>query len=368
VSYASAWLKRYFPAEFACAILNHEPMGFYSARTVLGDARRHGIETLPVHVNASDGPCTVEADGTAIRVGLSYVMHVPHALPARIVAERAARPFDDLADFLRRTRADEPSARALIEVGAFDGLGVTEADRPPTRNELLALLPELKAVIAREGVAGDRTLVVAPGPAESGRLFEDHVSGWSLAERVSAELRLTGLAITCHPLELARLDLERRGVTWAADLRELPDRSSVLVAGVRERAQTPRTRSGNRTCFLTLEDPTGLCDVVVFQDALERAGETIVRNRAYLVEGTLQNNAERGLAIVCEDIKPYRVRTEAGEPIRLRRGVGQGPLAPTRGGAGAPEEALETESDAATVNESESRRGTYRSSGSSGGS
>ena len=135
------------------------------------------------------------------------------------------------------------------------------------------------------------------------------MSGWSAARRLSAELELTGLSLTAHPLSLAASDLEARGVTWACDLRALPDRTRVRVAGVRERAQTPRTRSGKRTCFLTLEDPTGLLDVVVFSDALERSGEAIVKHRAYLIDGTLQNNCERGLAIVADVVKPYVVRT-----------------------------------------------------------
>jgi DNA polymerase III alpha subunit len=112
----------------------------------------------------------------------------------------------------------------------------------------------------------------------------------------------------------------------------------VKVCGVRERAQTPRTRSGKRTCFLTLEDATGLLDVVVFEDALNRAGETIVKHRCYLIEGTLQNNAERGLAIVANTVKPYVIRTGEGEPVRIRRGVKSGPMGPALGGAGAPEE------------------------------
>jgi DNA polymerase III alpha subunit len=112
----------------------------------------------------------------------------------------------------------------------------------------------------------------------------------------------------------------------------------VRVVGVRERAQTPRTRSGKRTCFLTLEDATGLLDVVVFEDALMRAGETIVKHRAYLIDGVLQNNCERGLAIVADTVKPYVVRTGAGDRVRLRRGVPAGPMGPALGGAGAPEE------------------------------
>jgi len=339
VSYATAWLKTYYPAEFAAAILNHEPMGFYTPRLVVNDARRHDIAILPPHVNESSARYTVEADGRAIRVGFRDLHRMTARLLGQIESERAVRPFRDLADFLRRTRAEIAPAESLVRVGALDGLGITEEGRPPTRDELLALLPELKAVLAREGVAGDDTLCLAPAPT---RPSEDtsHVSGWSAARRLSAELELTGLSLTAHPLALARRDLEARGVTWARDLRALPDRARVRVVGVRERAQTPRTRSGKRTCFLTLEDPTGLLDVVVFSDALARAGETIVTHRAYLVDGTLQNNCERGLAIVANTVKPYVVRADAGERerVRLRRGVPAGPMGPSLGGAGAAEE------------------------------
>jgi error-prone DNA polymerase len=345
VSYASAWLRTYFPAEFAAAILNHEPMGFYSSRLIVNDARRHGIGIRAPHINASDADYTVEDDGRAIRVGLKDVHEMTARLLDAVPRERAVRPFRDLADFLRRTRAEVNACESLIRIGALDGLGITEEGRPPTRDELLVLLPELKAVLAREGVAGDDTLCLAPAPT---RPPEDpsHVSGWSPVRRLSAELELVGLSLTDHPLALARADLEARGVTWAKDLREMPDRSKVRVVGVRERAQTPRTRSGKRTCFLTLEDPTGLLDAVVFEDVLNRVGDVIVKHRAYLIDGTLQNNPERGLAIVADDVRPYVVRTYDGTPVRLRRGVMSGPMGPALGGAGAPEE--ESWEDAAT--------------------
>ncbi|MDF1541757.1 MAG: DNA polymerase III subunit alpha [Anaerosomatales bacterium] len=339
VSYASAWLRTYYPAEFAAAILNNEPMGFYTPRLVANDARRHGIALLAPHVNESRERYAVADAGRAIRVGLRDVHEMTARLLAAIECERTVRPFRDLADFLRRTRAEAQAAESLIRIGALDGLGVSEADRPPTRDEMLALLPELKATIAREGVAGDDVLLLAPGPV---RPVEDtsHVSGWSPARRLSAELELVGLSLTCHPLELAESDLRARSVTFAHDLRGLRDRSKVRVCGVRERAQTPRTRSGKRTCFLTLEDATGLLDVVVFEDALQRAGETIVKHRCYLVEGTLQNNPERGLAIVAESVAPYTVRTASGTPVRLRRGVPSGPMGSSLGGVGAAEEEL----------------------------
>ncbi|MDP2181077.1 MAG: DNA polymerase III subunit alpha [Actinomycetota bacterium] len=337
VSYASAWLRTYYPAELSAAILNHEPMGFYTPRLVVNDARRHGIAIEPPHVNESRAAYTVTREGGGIRIGLRDTHEMTSRLLEVIEREQAVRPFRDLADFLRRTRAETPSATSLIRIGALDGLGITEVGRPPTRDEMLALLPELKAVIAREGIAGDDVLVLAPSPT---RPAEDltHASGWSAARRLSAELEYTGLSLTCHPLDLATANLEVRGITWARELANLPDRTRVKVCGVRERAQTPWTRSGKRTCFLTLEDSTGLLDVVVFEDALARAGETIVKHRCYLVEGTLQNNHERGLAIVANRVEPYVIRTASGAPVRLRRGVPSGPMGPSLGGAGAPEE------------------------------
>jgi error-prone DNA polymerase len=337
VSYASAWLKTYYPAEFAAAILNNEPMGFYSPRLVLDDARRHDIEVLPPHVNASSADCTVECAGQAIRVGLKDLLDMNARLLSAIAKERAVRPFDDLADFLRRTWAEIDATESLVRVGALDGLGSTDAGRPPTRDEQLVLLPELKATLAREGSGGERALLLAPSRA---RTPEDssHPSGWSVERRLGAELELLGLAVTCHPLELAREDLTRRGVVWASELPAQPDRSRIIVTGLRERAQTPRTRSGKRVCFLTLEDPTGLVDVVVFPEALQRSGETIVKHRSYIVEGVLQNDCERGIAIVADIVKPYVVRTSGGVPVRLRRGVGTAPMGPFRGSAGHSDE------------------------------
>ncbi len=338
ISYASAWLKRYFPAEFACAILNNQPMGFYTPRAVLNDARRHGVAVLPPHVNRSRAEHSVEDGGRAIRIGLKDVCGITQRTLDAIAREQKRRPFLDLADFLRRTRVELPEAESLVRVGALDGLGVTDAGRPPTRDEMLAALPELKAIIAREGVAGDDVLLVAPGRAKAAECPE-HPSGWSLARRVSAELELLGLSVSCHPLDLARDDLARRGVVRSRDLPGVADGTRVRVAGVRERAQTPPTRSGKRTCFLTLEDAEGLLDVVVFEDVLQQVGDVIVNNRAYLVEGTLQNNPERGLAIVAERIEPYTVRAHGNERVILRRGVPAGPLGPHRGTASAPEDA-----------------------------
>jgi DNA polymerase III alpha subunit len=186
-------------------------------------------------------------------------------------------------------------------------------------------------------------MVVAPSRARDPDPT-DHVSGWSEARRLSAELEITGLALTCHPLELGARELQRDGVTWARDLPGVPDGARVRVAGLRERALTPYMRSGKRTCFLTMEDHTGLLDVVLFSDVLARIGDTLVTNRAYIVDGTLQNNTERGVTLIAESIRPLVIRAEGREPVRLRRSVLTGPLGVARAGLGA-EEVFEEEAD-----------------------
>ncbi|MGD0998916.1 MAG: DNA polymerase III subunit alpha, partial [Thermoleophilia bacterium] len=159
---ASAWLKAHYPAEFFCGLMNNQPMGFYSPRVVLNDARRWGLEVLPVDVNASVHGFSVERDGRALRVGLTYVKEMSHAAGAAIVAERAPErggPYRSLPDFCRRTRVSVEIVINLVRVGGFDGLGVR-------REELLVQVPLVHAqVFGAGGVAGR----AAGGAGISGR-------------------------------------------------------------------------------------------------------------------------------------------------------------------------------------------------------
>ena len=171
---ASAWLKAHYPAEFFCGLMDNQPMGFYSPRVVLNDARRWGLEVLPVDVNESLVDFSVERDGRALRVGLAYVKEMSHAAGAAIVAERAPErggPYRSLPDFCRRTRVSVEIVINLVRVGAFDALGVR-------REELLVQVPLVHAQVASGGVAGrgaggsaisGRGVAGASGVAASGR-------------------------------------------------------------------------------------------------------------------------------------------------------------------------------------------------------
>ena len=366
---ASAWLKAHYPAEFFCGILNNQPMGFYSPRVVLNDARRWGLEIRPLDVNLSQPGFSVEEGGRALRVGLQYVKEMTDAAMQAIVAQRAPAaggPYRSLSDFCLRTRVSREIIENLVRVGAFDALGVR-------REELLAQVPLVHARLLRSrsftgqqspshatghpiatlrehGAAGGAGGAAAGGaggeggsagrdeaaaarrrsrppeppapPAAVPRPTTPHgehayqlpllvdeeltplpfVPSWTTADRVRAEIEILGLNVSEHPLALARADIRRLGCVALGDLAEAPDGTRIRVAGVLERAQMPWIRSGHRTLFLTLEDETGMAEVVVFNDVFLTHGKLLKETVYLLVEGELQNNAEHGLAIVATRI------------------------------------------------------------------
>ena len=221
---ASAWLKAHYPAEFYAGILNNQPMGFYSPRVVLNDARRFGLAVLPLDVNLSGEWFEVERDGTALRVGLAYVKEMSAAARRAIVEARGdtTDPYTSLADFIARTRVSREITENLARLGAFDALGVR-------REELIAQMPLLYAG-ARSAPAS-----LPPRPAADGldqpRLALDEQLGplgflpdWSAQRRVAVELELLGLNVSAHPLRFVRDEIKALGVTPMARLPELASR------------------------------------------------------------------------------------------------------------------------------------------------
>ncbi len=294
---ASAWLKAHYPSEFYAGILNNQPMGFYSPRVVLNDARRFGLAVLPLDVNLSGEWFEVERDGTALRVGLAYVKEMSAAARRAIVEARGDRPYTSLADFVGRTRVSREIAENLARLGAFDALGVR-------REELVAQVPLLYAGAraAPASAAGDSGL-------DQPRLALDEQLGpltflpdWTAQRRVSVELELLGLNVTAHPLHFVRDEVKALRVTPMGRLPEMRHGSRVRVAGVLERAQMPWIRSGHRTMFLTLEDETELGQVVVFNDVYLKYGRVLKDAIYLLVDGELQNDEEHGLAVVAHRV------------------------------------------------------------------
>jgi len=285
--YASSWVKLHYPAQFACALLNAQPMGFYSPHTLVRDAVRHGVEVLGPDVNASRKDCTLEprteaagpigfpkpgwhADPSthAVRVGLRYVRGLREALLDRIDAERCLHgEFLDLEDFTRRTGASVDALEALATGGAFACFGETRRSALWAAGALREARPEK--------LPGLVTGVEAPS-----------LPGMSDIEETAADLWALGLSPGSHPTEFVRDRLTAAGVVTAIELRELAHRSIVEVAGVVTHRQQPGTAKG--VIFVNLEDETGMVNVICTPDVW-RAYRKVARvSPALRVRGVLE--------------------------------------------------------------------------------
>jgi error-prone DNA polymerase len=291
-TYQSAWLKAHHPAHFLAGVLTHQP-GMYPRRLILDDARRHGIEVLPLDVNASEREYTVEVldpggEGRparhGIRLGLQDVKGIAGAEIDSILHARTERPFADVGDVLRRAGLARPVAEALAHAGAFDRLpGGSRRDR---------LFVAMTADAPREGEQAPLPLAEPAPPL----VLRDYTG----VERVRAELEVVGMDASRHLLSFYRPLLADLGVAPARELPGLRGDRWVMVAGVKVASQTPAVRSGQRIIFLTLDDGTGLVDVTVFERVQPWCARTIFHGLLLAVWGRLRRTGVRGVSVVAE--------------------------------------------------------------------
>ena len=368
-TYQSSWLKAHYPAHFLAGVLTHEP-GMYPRRLILEDAREHAIPILPLDVNHSQKPYTVEpapnerlgpsprrgcfAEGGrpsssatyGIRIGLQDVHGISDAEIASILGARAERPFASVGDFLRRTRVSRPVVEALAHAGAFDAVGLhrdapeaaprragrtgpprvvserggrpsagaaaetggaSRGERRPTRRDRLYVA--MTAETQREGEQLCLPLDVverAPGLRE-----------YTDPERVRAELEVTGMDWSRHLLSFFEALLGDLGVIRSGDLRRCRGDSRVMVAGVKVASQTPAVRSGQRIIFLTLDDATGPVDITVFQRVQERCARTVFHGFLLAVWGRLRRTGVGGVSIAAEEVWDLQLLDAARREGRL---------------------------------------------------
>ena len=262
--YISAYLKVYYPAEFYCALLNAQPMGFYSPSSVIFEARRRGLRILPVDCTRSLWDCTVE-DG-AVRLGFRSIKKLGPKAREQVERALAEGPFASLEDFARRTRLDRDALEQAAMVGLFRGFSLTRRQalwqllalwrRPPGELPLRTQEEEavLPPMLASEAVLADfEGMDCTPGP---------------------------------HPMKLFRALLARRGILAAGDLQGRTRGDVVKVAGIVVIRQRPGTAKG--FLFLTLEDETGFVNVVVKPDQVQRFRREVVHTTALVVEGKVE--------------------------------------------------------------------------------
>jgi error-prone DNA polymerase len=279
--YASAWLKRYYPAAFTAALLRNQPMGFYAPHTLINDARRHGVQVLGVDVNASDALATLEgfasaaddqpgpAAGPAIRPGLSGVRNLGARAAERVAA---GRPYRDLEDFAARTALPGAVLEALALAGAFGCFGLSRR---------AALWAAGAAATVREGQLAGTT----PGLDPCGPGSAPPLPAMTPAEETLADLWATGTYGT-HPLAHIRAWLAERQVLPAASLRSAAAESQVTVAGLVTHKQQPPTARG--VVFLSLEDETGMVNVICPPQVWARHRRIAATAPALLIQGRVE--------------------------------------------------------------------------------
>jgi error-prone DNA polymerase len=301
LAYASAYLKVRHPAAFYAALLNNQPMGFYHPATIVKDAQRHGQRLLPIDVTRSDWRCTLEAcaGGFAVRLGLRYVKGLRERAGHALVAARRVHPFTTVHDLAHRTGLDRDELTQLAAIGAL-------APLDGTRRAMLweASVPSPGALFG----TAERARENGHEPVGGGETRAHPLREMTARDRLSADYAGTGLTLGRHPLALLRDTLGRRGAVRAIDLRRLADGARVAIAGGVIVRQRPGTAKG--FVFLTLEDETGLANVIVQPPLFARERLTLVAAPFLWVEGILQTQ-DGVISIRADRVRPLRVNAPA---------------------------------------------------------
>ncbi len=277
LAYASAYLKCHYLAAFTAAILNNQPMGFYSPATLVKDAQRHGLKVRPIDVTRSDWPCTLESDdaGITVRMGLCYVRGLRKAAGTALVEARHAGPFTSIEDLARRVRELQKSELVVLaEIGALNFL---DASDPTHRRDALW---QVERASRRTG-----PLLEESGVDE--REGDSPLDVMTSEERLIADFNNTGMTVGPHPMAYCRDAMKQRGVVRAADLAGIPNGRIVRIAGCVITRQRPGTAKG--FVFLSLEDETGIANAIVTPDVFEKNRTVIVQSQFLFVEGRIQN-------------------------------------------------------------------------------
>jgi error-prone DNA polymerase len=353
IAYASAYLKTHYLAAFTAAILNNQPMGFYHSSTLIKDAQRHGLRVLPVDVARSEWQCTLEKfpvpgsrfsekrgswivdrgsedDGSAmrrlneergtkneelcLRLGFRYVRGMREEAAVALVKERERARFTSIADLAHRVaELRKNELVTLADIGALNSLGRVTQEALPG----VTTAPQTKIPVGKRGRKAPQfhrrdALWQAEAAAQPvGPLLEDvpkpdHASplaAMTPTERMVADFRGTGVTVGHHPMTYHRTRLKKLGALTAVELMGASNGSRVRVGGTVIVRQRPGTARG--FVFLSLEDESGIANVIITPDLFQKNRLLLVSERFLLVEGVLQN-IDRVVSVKADRVTPLR--------------------------------------------------------------
>jgi error-prone DNA polymerase len=337
IAYASAYLKCHYLAAFTAALLNNQPMGFYSPATIVKDAQRHGLKMLPVDVTRSGWMCSLEAvasgqwpvaskttdNGTpALRLGLRYVRGLREEGAQALVRERMLAPFTSIHDLTRRVpelRKDELTT--LAEIGALNAVASTESLVPRFLSPSHSLRGRNDKGFTRDSGLGtqywklhrrDALWQVERAVRGSGPLLEklpepdspSPLHPMNHEERLVADFHGTGLTVGPHPMAYRRAWLNAMGIRRASELRDIPSGKRLRIGGCVIIRQRPGTAKG--FVFVSLEDETGVANAIITPDLFHRNRLLLASERFLAIEGILQNQ-DNVISVKAERVQPLFV-------------------------------------------------------------
>ncbi|KKC23881.1 error-prone DNA polymerase [Sphingomonas sp. SRS2] len=274
--YASSYIKCRYPAVFACALLNSQPMGFYAPAQIVRDAREHGVEVRAIDVNRSGWDNSLEgpAERLALRIGLRQVDGFREAWANAIGAARGAGPFTSIEELARRASLPRRAVRLLADADAFRSIGL---DRRTALWE------------ARRTPDGELPLFAAAKARELGEEPDAMLPAMPMSEHVAADYQLTRLSLKGHPMQFLRETFRREGVLSSAEVANARNGRRAKVAGVVLVRQRP---GEGKAIFITLEDETGITNVLLWARTFEAQRRQVMASRLMIVEGEIQKSPE----------------------------------------------------------------------------
>ncbi len=305
--YISSWIKHHYPDVFCAALLNAQPMGFYAPAQIVRDAREHEVEVRPADINYSDWDNTLEpasARRFAMRIGLRQIDGIPREMAERVMRMRNM-PFGDIQGLKDRTRINASIIRKLAAADAFRSMGL---DRRQALWDARALrdAPDLPLFQDNRDEGTETAFLLPRMP---------------VCEHVVADYQTLRLSLKAHPMSFLRRSMARQGYTTAKDLTQMRNGQRVSLAGIVLIRQRPGSAKG--VCFITLEDETGVANLVIWPKVMEAFRKVIMQSRLIDIRGVIQRD-EDVLHVVAYQLKD---RTDALD--RLSNDVMPVPLART---------------------------------------